>query len=90
MTQQFDWKIPIRALELTQILGQPCEFQVDGAGGGPAAATDAHGHLRARIRPEGDGAGCAVEPRLAAGDAGRGRDAAVLAESDSSGSTITR
>jgi hypothetical protein len=30
LTQQFDWKIPIRALELTQILGQPCEFQVEG------------------------------------------------------------
>jgi hypothetical protein len=28
LTQQFDWKIPIRSLELTQILGQPCEFQV--------------------------------------------------------------
>ena len=25
-------KTPIRALELTQILGQPCEFQVEGDG----------------------------------------------------------
>jgi hypothetical protein len=30
LTQQFEWKIPIRALELTQILGQPCEFQATG------------------------------------------------------------
>ena len=31
-------KIPIRALELAQILGQPCEFQVRGTGGARPAA----------------------------------------------------
>ena len=39
MTQQFDWKIPIKSLELTQILGEPCEFQVKaGAGCGADCA----------------------------------------------------
>jgi hypothetical protein len=26
LTQQFEWKIPVKSLELTQILGQPCEL----------------------------------------------------------------
>jgi hypothetical protein len=48
LTQKFALEILIRALELTQILGQPCEFQVTGASAGSAGGNHGpRGHFPA-------------------------------------------
>jgi hypothetical protein len=44
-------KVPMRALDLTQILGQPCEFQVDGREGGEGSWDEGAGELRPEYAP---------------------------------------